>query len=363
MRAEKGEPKLRLHAASIAAGREVRAALPAAPQWAPARLHEGRRQPPESANPSGPLPSERSGAWTRSGGARGPAGLCVLCIEFPQLRLLLLPSLGTRPERSRSPSGRPLPGAGRVLPGSARRGAAAMRAGLALGLGIGLGLAWLLAARRRRRAVREVLFFPSRPCCTEELLAEAESRDGRPAPCPCPLPRSDCSLSRLLRRLLAARRSLELCLFAFSSPELGRAVCVLHRRGVRVRVVTDSQYMALRGSQIGVLRLLGELCFPVPGPAGGTRLVGMRCVVSWMDLMREGPLGLHTAVARPCSPVSRAGLQLQVCQQHCAQLQCTACMLWHRCCQMQVRLGAVSGHVSCAQLLAAPHRFPLVALL
>ncbi|XP_042719999.1 mitochondrial cardiolipin hydrolase [Lagopus leucura] len=132
-----------------------------------------------------------------------------------------------------------------------------MRAGLALGLGIGLGLAWLLAARRRRRAVREVLFFPSRPCCTEELLAEAEGRDGRPAPCPCPLPRSDCSLSRLLRRLLAARRSLELCLFAFSSPELGRAVCVLHRRGVRVRVVTDSQYMALKGSQIGVLRLLG----------------------------------------------------------------------------------------------------------
>ncbi|XP_015149893.1 mitochondrial cardiolipin hydrolase [Gallus gallus] len=130
-----------------------------------------------------------------------------------------------------------------------------MRAGLALGLGLGLAL--LLAARRRRRAVREVLFFPSRHCCTEELLAEAEGRGGRPAPCPCPLPRADCSFSRLLRRLLSARRSLELCLFAFSSPELGRAVCVLHRRGVRVRVVTDSQYMALRGSQIGVLRLLG----------------------------------------------------------------------------------------------------------
>lgn len=148
-----------------------------------------------------------------------------------------------------------------------------MRAGLALGLGLGLAL--LLAARRRRRAVREVLFFPSRHCCTEELLAEAEGRGGRPAPCPCPLPRADCSFSRLLRRLLSARRSLELCLFAFSSPELGRAVCVLHRRGVRVRVVTDSQYMALRGSQIGVLRLLGEL--PAVLGRAGPACRGLSC--------------------------------------------------------------------------------------
>ncbi|NWY50238.1 PLD6 hydrolase, partial [Chionis minor] len=75
--------------------------------------------------------------------------------------------------------------------------------------------------------------------------------------CPCPLPHGDCALSRLLRRLLAARRSLEICLFAFSSPQLGRAVRLLHGRGVRVRVVTDAQYMGLRGSQIGLLRQAG----------------------------------------------------------------------------------------------------------
>ncbi|OXB68753.1 hypothetical protein ASZ78_002168 [Callipepla squamata] len=126
-----------------------------------------------------------------------------------------------------------------------------MRAVLALALALGL----LLMAARRRRRRRAVLFFPSALCCTEELLAEAEG--GRPSPCPCPLPRADCSFSRLLRLLLSARRSLELCLFSFSSPELGRAVAVLHRRGVRVRVVTDAQYMALRGSQIGALRMLG----------------------------------------------------------------------------------------------------------
>ncbi|XP_004381202.1 mitochondrial cardiolipin hydrolase [Trichechus manatus latirostris] len=65
------------------------------------------------------------------------------------------------------------------------------------------------------------------------------------------------ALLPVLRWLLAARASLELCLFAFSSPQLGRAVQLLHQRGVRVRVVTDCDYMALNGSQIGLLRKAG----------------------------------------------------------------------------------------------------------
>ncbi|XP_004433458.1 PREDICTED: mitochondrial cardiolipin hydrolase [Ceratotherium simum simum] len=71
------------------------------------------------------------------------------------------------------------------------------------------------------------------------------------------LPHGESSLSRLLCALLAARSSLELCLFAFSSPQLGRAVQLLHQRGVRVRVITDCDYMALNGSQIGLLRKAG----------------------------------------------------------------------------------------------------------
>ncbi|XP_061849763.1 mitochondrial cardiolipin hydrolase [Colius striatus] len=131
-----------------------------------------------------------------------------------------------------------------------------MRPGLALAAGLALAVA-LAVWRRRRRPVREVLFFPSQPSCTEELLAEA-AQPGVPArPCLCPLPRRDSSFTRLLRHLLGARRSLDVCLFAFSCPQLGYAVQLLHRRGVRVRVVTDELNMGSGGSQIGFLRRAG----------------------------------------------------------------------------------------------------------
>lgn len=94
--------------------------------------------------------------------------------------------------------------------------------------------------------------------CTEALFQSPGEGPAQPrAGCQCSLPHSESSLSRLLRALLDARVSLELCLFAFSNPQLGRAVQLLHQRGVRVRVVTDCDYMALNGSQIGLLRKAG----------------------------------------------------------------------------------------------------------
>lgn len=129
-------------------------------------------------------------------------------------------------------------------------------AGLALALeALPWLMRWLLAGRRPRR---EVLFFPSQVTCTEALLQAPGLPPGPSSGCPCSLPHSESSLSRLLRALLAARSSLELCLFAFSSPQLGRAVQLLHQRGVRVRVITDCDYMALNGSQIGLLRKAGK---------------------------------------------------------------------------------------------------------
>lgn len=149
---------------------------------------------------------------------------------------------------------------------------------VAVGTAVGLALAlealpalvrWL-QGRKKRRPRREVLFFPSQVTCTEALLQDsgAAPRPRPPLPasapaepaagCLCSLPHGESSLSRLLRALLEAKATLELCLFAFSSPQLGRAVQLLHQRGVRVRVVTDCDYMALNGSQIGLLRKAGR---------------------------------------------------------------------------------------------------------
>ncbi|XP_075035290.1 mitochondrial cardiolipin hydrolase [Mixophyes fleayi] len=117
-------------------------------------------------------------------------------------------------------------------------------------MAVTLSLEGLLRFLRRKRPVREVLFFPVPLTCTEPVLSPGTS-------CSCPLPHTDSALARFLRRLLGARRSLELCVFTFSSPPLARAVLLLHHRGVRVRVITDSDYMAAAGSQIGELRRAG----------------------------------------------------------------------------------------------------------
>lgn len=175
-------------------------------------------------------------------------------------------------------------------------------AGLALALEtLPAVLRWLWVRRRRPR--REVLFFPSQVTCTEALL---RSPGATPSGCPCSLPHGESSLSRLLSALLAARVSLELCLFAFSSPQLGRAVQLLHQRGVRVRVVTDCDYMALNGSQIGLLRKAGR-------PGAGPREVEAGRGGAWGSV---GGLGRHS---RPLAALQGLGKLRGVQRSFCAE--------------------------------------------
>ncbi|NP_001091258.1 mitochondrial cardiolipin hydrolase [Xenopus laevis] len=122
---------------------------------------------------------------------------------------------------------------------------------LAAGLaGLALSLELFYRYMRRRKPLREVLFFPVPVTCIEPVLSPMKQ-------CSCPLPHTDSAFSRLLVQLLGAQRSLELCVFTFSSPSLARALLILHRRDVRVRVITDNDYMAAPGSQIGPLRSAG----------------------------------------------------------------------------------------------------------
>ncbi|XP_034394751.1 mitochondrial cardiolipin hydrolase [Cyclopterus lumpus] len=123
---------------------------------------------------------------------------------------------------------------------------------VALPLGVEL-LLLLLRRLRPARTLNEVLFFPSELACVEHIFTSLSPRS-----CLCPLPHSvETSLSRLLRRVLSAASSLDLCVFAFSNMNLSRAVLALHARGVVVRILSDRDYVAITGSQIGVLRRAG----------------------------------------------------------------------------------------------------------
>ncbi|XP_008275790.1 mitochondrial cardiolipin hydrolase [Stegastes partitus] len=111
----------------------------------------------------------------------------------------------------------------------------------------------LFCRLRSGRTLHEVLFFPSEVACVEHIFTPTSAH-----PCFCSLPHGvETSFTRLLRRILSASSSLDLCIFAFSNMDLSRAVLTLHSRGVTIRVLTDKDYAAITGSQIGVLRKAG----------------------------------------------------------------------------------------------------------
>uniref|UniRef100_A0A673CZW8 Mitochondrial cardiolipin hydrolase n=1 Tax=Sphaeramia orbicularis TaxID=375764 RepID=A0A673CZW8_9TELE len=114
-------------------------------------------------------------------------------------------------------------------------------------------LGWFLHHRRTKKPLSEVLFFPSELACLEHIFTPSLL-----CSCYCPLPHGvETSFSRLLRHLLSASSSLDVCVFAFSNMDLSRAVVALHKRGVTIRVLTDNDYSAILGSQVGILRKAG----------------------------------------------------------------------------------------------------------
>jgi len=126
---------------------------------------------------------------------------------------------------------------------------------LALGFSLAAeGIYYLIRSLKtlRQRRTAQVLFFPAPVTCVRPLLLSS------PGHCDCGLSHRESALSCLTRLLLSARHSLDVCVFTISSLELSSTVLAMHGRGVRVRVITDSDYMALAGSQVGTFRRAGE---------------------------------------------------------------------------------------------------------
>jgi cardiolipin hydrolase len=65
------------------------------------------------------------------------------------------------------------------------------------------------------------------------------------------------SLTRLIAVLQSARRSLSVAVFSLTCDEIAQALLDCHRRGVRVRLITDDEQIASAGSDAASLRAAG----------------------------------------------------------------------------------------------------------
>ena len=98
----------------------------------------------------------------------------------------------------------------------------------------------------------QVLFFPDKLLACRQFLFEGGCSRRH-----CQFAHEKTSLSKLVRVLLEAKQSLDVCVFTINCRELADAVVQLHNDGVVVRVLTDDEQMGSTGSQIEKFRREG----------------------------------------------------------------------------------------------------------
>ncbi|XP_068674172.1 uncharacterized protein [Montipora foliosa] len=103
-----------------------------------------------------------------------------------------------------------------------------------------------------RQTVPRVLFFPDRHLACRQLLLEGTCNRRN-----CQFAHEDTSLSKLIKVLLEAKQTLDVCVFTINCRELADAVVLLHNNGVVVRILTDNEQMGSTGSQIEKFRREG----------------------------------------------------------------------------------------------------------
>lgn len=67
--------------------------------------------------------------------------------------------------------------------------------------------------------------------------------------------------SRMVRYLQDAKESLDVCIYLVTVRELSSQIIKAHRRGLKVRVITDEDMAHGSGSQISLFRQAGKLIY------------------------------------------------------------------------------------------------------
>jgi len=100
----------------------------------------------------------------------------------------------------------------------------------------------------------QVLFFPEKkiPCKKYLLTPKGCHRKN------CAFSHDDnSSFVQLIRQILKAKRSIDLCMFSITCQDLAHVILVKYRQGATVRIITDADYMNLKGSQMHSFQLEG----------------------------------------------------------------------------------------------------------
>ncbi|XP_077980810.1 mitochondrial cardiolipin hydrolase-like [Glandiceps talaboti] len=101
--------------------------------------------------------------------------------------------------------------------------------------------------------LQEILFFPDKVVACKAYF---QSKNGCQL-ANCSYAHFETGLSKLLKYILDAKHTLDVCVFCICCHELADAVVEAHEKGVVVRVITDDEQMEVSGSQIGKLRSKG----------------------------------------------------------------------------------------------------------
>ncbi|EFJ40702.1 MT associated signaling protein phospholipase D [Volvox carteri f. nagariensis] len=100
--------------------------------------------------------------------------------------------------------------------------------------------------------VVETLFFPDSKLPCRNMRKPGGCR--RPH---CEFAHEPTSLTRFLAHLAAATRHLDICVFTITNDDISDVVLDLHRKGVKIRVITDNDQAQTQGSDIDKFRAVG----------------------------------------------------------------------------------------------------------
>lgn len=102
--------------------------------------------------------------------------------------------------------------------------------------------------------IADVIFFPE---ANGKMPCHNANKPGGCRRQNCNFEHGPTNIGKFLSYLTRATRSLDICVFTITCDEISNAVMDMHKRGVRVRVITDDDQAETQGSDIQSFRQCG----------------------------------------------------------------------------------------------------------